>query len=96
MYSSKITGDTLDNGVTVESGNSVRVFTIVMDNGSGSAVQVTFQNGAGTATIFTASVPANDSKVINFEESALFDAGVRNASGGSSDVRVTYFHSATT
>ncbi len=83
---------TLDADQTIESGEPIAVFFIIVSNAHSDAAEVDFQTGDGTATEFTVSVPANDSIVLDVPYIA--DKGIKLPSIGNANVIVSVFHSA--
>ena len=89
----KVTRDDLDADILIESGTSIYVHGIVVANSHTTAVEIDFQTGSGT-TKFTVTVPAQDSKLIDWPFIADGGLNVDALSSNGTSVFVSVWHSA--
>ena len=87
----KHTYGTLGSNVTVESGESIRVFKISFYNGTPIPQKFQIQYADGSATYADVSAGSGDTYV--YDVQFLADFGVRIASVADADATVSIFHS---
>ena len=87
---SQVTRFSLDVARTLLSSESVTIFGIIYSNAANNPAEIDIHDGNDTKKI-TIVVPANDSRIVDFEWIA--DKGLKIPSMGRSDVVVTIFHS---
>jgi hypothetical protein len=89
---SKVTTGALDTALTIESGNTITVFCVIVanQNDDPASVDVEIKNGVGDVVIPVAVQP-NDTVVI--DTPWIADGGVSVDSLSDANVHVTVFHS---
>jgi hypothetical protein len=82
---------TLDSNVTVQNGDTIRVFAVSCYNGSGAPVKVQLQFADGSGVYADIGVKVGETEL--WDNKFLADRGLRVASVGSSAATVSVFHS---
>jgi hypothetical protein len=81
----------LSSTVTIESGETIRVFGLSVWNGTGAPQRVQLQRADTSATFIDLAVPANRTEVFNIKFLAPW--GLQVASLGDANASVTVYHS---
>lgn len=93
QIATRVSRGTLDADVVIESGQTIRVHSVIVTNGSAGSVAVDFKIGDGTGDpILT--LCANTLGCIVFDGKWLADKGLSADSLGDADVVVNVIHSA--
>lgn len=83
----------IDGSITIAAGEPVVINRISLNSEGSSANTVTFKTGDGTTTLFSVTIPGNDTRII--KTPFIADQGLKLEGGSGSIIRATVFYKGT-